>query len=179
MTNLTDALSEKLDPLRPFVEKTADFHFDGEDIFSACLVASFVRTFEFVETTVEQEPDNSFFLMSALRGMTEDVLYFRFLSPFPNQTRNRIINLLMYLEVMEQTKRQYEFFKTFRPFQPVLGQASVDLESEKEELRQFWRSNGWPRLKNRSDPAPNLPSLISRIFSGYGPNWGGLQTRWV
>ena len=29
------------------------------------------------------------------------------------------------------------------------------------------------------DPAPNLPSLISRIFSGYGPNWGGLQTRWV
>ena len=30
-----------------------------------------------------------------------------------------------------------------------------------------------------SDPAPNLPSLISRIFSGYGPNWGGLQTRWV
>ncbi len=31
----------------------------------------------------------------------------------------------------------------------------------------------------RRDPAPNLPSLISRIFSGYGPNWGGLQTRWV
>ncbi len=30
-----------------------------------------------------------------------------------------------------------------------------------------------------TDPAPNLPSLISRIFSGYGPNWGGLQTRWV
>ena len=30
-----------------------------------------------------------------------------------------------------------------------------------------------------ADPAPNLPSLISRIFSGYGPNWGGLQTRWV
>ncbi len=30
-----------------------------------------------------------------------------------------------------------------------------------------------------NDPAPNLPSLISRIFSGYGPNWGGLQTRWV
>ena len=29
------------------------------------------------------------------------------------------------------------------------------------------------------DPAPNLPSRISRIFSGYGPNWGGLQTRWV
>ena len=29
------------------------------------------------------------------------------------------------------------------------------------------------------DPAPNLPSLISRIFSGYGPNWGGLQTCWV
>ena len=32
---------------------------------------------------------------------------------------------------------------------------------------------------SRTDPAPNLPSLISRIFSGYGPNWGGLQTRWV
>ena len=33
--------------------------------------------------------------------------------------------------------------------------------------------------KKRTDPAPNLRSLISRIFSGYGPNWGGLQTRWV
>ena len=31
----------------------------------------------------------------------------------------------------------------------------------------------------QSDPAPNSPSLISRIFSGYGPNWGGLPTRWV
>ena len=33
----------------------------------------------------------------------------------------------------------------------------------------------WPT----TDPTPNLPSLISRIFSGYGPNWDGLQTRWV
>ena len=33
--------------------------------------------------------------------------------------------------------------------------------------------------KGTCDPAPNLPSLISRIFSGYGPNWGGLQTGWV
>ncbi len=34
-------------------------------------------------------------------------------------------------------------------------------------------------IYNKGDPAPNLPSLISRIFSGYGPNWGGLQTGWV
>ena len=38
---------------------------------------------------------------------------------------------------------------------------------------------GLARLNRADDPAPNLPSLISRIFSGYGPNWGGLQTRWV
>ena len=38
----------------------------------------------------------------------------------------------------------------------------------------------WIAKKFRDDDlAPNLPSLISRIFSGYGPNWGGLQTRWV
>ena len=29
------------------------------------------------------------------------------------------------------------------------------------------------------DPAPKLPSLISRVCSVPAPSWGGLQTRWV
>ena len=45
--------------------------------------------------------------------------------------------------------------------------------------RLYGGSRNDRRSEIRVDPAPNLPSLISRIFSGYGPNWGGLQTRWV
>ena len=45
-------------------------------------------------------------------------------------------------------------------------------------LRPFKKTLG-AYLALTFDPAPNSPSLISRIFSGYGPNWGGLQTRWV
>jgi hypothetical protein len=30
-----------------------------------------------------------------------------------------------------------------------------------------------------ADPAPKLPSLISRVCSVPAPSWGGLQTRWV
>jgi hypothetical protein len=47
-------------------------------------------------------------------------------------------------------------------------------------LRQMYgRTYDLTEQMRDGDPAPNLPSLISRIFSGYGPNWGGLQTRWV
>jgi hypothetical protein len=30
-----------------------------------------------------------------------------------------------------------------------------------------------------SDLLPNLPSFIRRVCSGFGPDWGGLQTRSV
>lgn len=36
--------------------------------------------------------------------------------------------------------------------------------------RRTW---GW--VKVRSDPAPDVPSLISRVRSPYAPAWGGLQ----
>ena len=54
-------------------------------------------------------------------------------------------------------------------------------QKRRKPVRVYRRYAHWPDRKRdlRPDPAPNLPSLISRIFSGYGPNWGGLQTRWV
>ena len=49
--------------------------------------------------------------------------------------------------------------------------------------RSGQRSYQWDAVRQggllRLTLPPTYPHSVSRIFSGYGPNWGGLQTRWV
>ena len=147
-----ETLADKLDPLRPFVKRTATVYFPLKNFFSTCLISSFVRTFEFVELAAKQEPERALFLMPALRGITEDIIYFRFLSRFPPQTRESVIGYIMGFALQEKLKWQDAFFRTFRPFQPVLQPKNVDKEEIAEHLRSFWRENGWPSLRNREVP---------------------------
>ena len=60
-----------------------------------------------------------------------------------------------------------------------VDQRKENSEAEMKFLKDYYDGTIANRLNPGGDPAPNLPSLISRIFSGYGPNWGGLPTRWV
>ena len=141
-------LSSKLDPLRSFVERTSVVRFPMRRLFSTCLKASFISTFELVDFVSKQNADIAFFLPPALRRPTEDVIFFRFLSKLPHEEREKFIRGMMALETANNLKWQRSFFEKFRPFQPVFGrEISIDIAQIEDAVQSFWRKNGWPNIQ--------------------------------
>ena len=154
MTNVFSELTTKLDPLRPFVERIATVRYANKKLFSSILRASFVRAFEFVDLVSTQKSISAFFFAPALRSITEDIILLRFLSRFPHEVRQQTLNNMLDLIAADALYKQEAFFQTFRPFQPILPAASMDIQKtikHRDELRSFWQNNGWPNL-NRSMP---------------------------
>ena len=60
---------------------------------------------------------------------------------------------MMAFGLQEKLEWQDTFFRTFRPFQPVLPPTGVDKEEIAKRLHSFWQGNGWPSLRsNRAVP---------------------------
>ena len=152
MTDQSEALAKKLNPLRPLVNRTATVYFNANNTFAWCLASSFVKAFEFVELTTKSEHGDALFIASSLRSITEELIILNYLYGFPDEDRNNIVTRLMQLEVGESIKYQNAFFRSFRPFQPVLQRKFNEEERLKEELRDIWRSNGWPNFNKTSLP---------------------------
>ena len=159
--NPSEALSAKLDPLRPFVERTANVTFDGQNVFMACLVSSFVKSFEFVELTSRSDDDSALFLTASLRSIAEEIILLNHLSGFNHDTREFVLIRLMELEVTQNARYQNRFFRTFRPFQPVMPERINDEERLKKELTDFWQQNGWPNFQPRTSTATPPTSEIA------------------
>ena len=171
MTQSAETLTEKLAVLRPVAERVSKVSFDPLRPFSACLSFSFGRAFEFANLASQQEPESAYFLIPALRAITEDVIFFCFLSKCSSDDREVVVRNLMRLDVIDKLGYQQKFFHSFRPFQRVLPahQAQKDeIEGWKEELRDFWRRNGWPCFgkKNRRDLMPPIIQLAQKSTRG-------------
>ena len=147
MSNTSKDLALKLNPLRPVAERIATVRSPTEQLYSYFLSASFVRAFEFVDLAAEQKSENAFFLIPALRGITEDIIYLHFLSRFDHDIRQQALQNMIQLEAEKQLAHQNSFFQRFRPFQPVVPSGIVATDKMEEELLSFWKSNGWPKLK--------------------------------
>ena len=145
--NLSEALAAKLDPLRPFVERTAHVTFDDQNVFVACLISSFVKSFEFVGLTSRSGDDSALFLTASLRSIVEEIILLNYLSDFCHEKREFVLTRLMELEVAQNAKYQNKFFRTFRPFQPVMPERINDEKRLKLELEEFWQQNGWPKFQ--------------------------------
>ena len=171
MTQSSESLVEKLADLRPFAERVSTVRFDPLRPFSACLRFSFSKAFEFAELASQQEPENAYFLIPALRAITEDVIFFSFLTKCSSDDREMVVKNLMLIDVADKLGYQQKFFHSFRPFQRVLSsdQSHKDeIETRKEELRDFWRRNGWPCFgkRNRKDYMPPIIQLAQKSPRG-------------
>ncbi len=169
MPDSTTTLTSKLDPLRSLVERTATGEVSRSDLFSACLKSSFVRTFEFADLVSKADSDIAFFLVPALRGITEDIIYFAFLDGIQHETRELVIANTMGLEVHQRITDQVRFFQTFRPFQPALSAEITGIEQVKANLRAFWQQNGWSNLRRDSPPTREIagrtvPGILEQVY---------------
>ena len=167
MTESSETLADRIEPLRPFVGRIATVSFPSKSLFSSCITSSFVKTFEFVDLASKQKPESAFFLVPALRSITEDIIYFRFLRDHPHDSRELAIKNMRTLEIYRKLKEQEKFFQTFRPFQRILVQADTGeekIKEIKEDLFRFWKDNG---LKSVSKNAiPNIREMAEKSDRG-------------
>lgn len=163
----SEVLATKLEPLRPFVKRISTLRLPVKRYYSSYLRASFVKSFEFVDFATKQQSDDAFFLAPALRGITEDVIYFRFLSRFPDKEREKVVHNLHLLRVHNQVKQQSTFFLKFRPFQLVVSKSHINKQKISGELLSFWQANGWPHLNRLNrDGAPAVREIAEKSDPG-------------
>lgn len=152
----TDTSAKLLEQLRPFVESATTVKFARNKYFSLCLRASFSKAFNFVDFAFKQINNyQAFFQVAGLRSICEDIIYLSFLAGLSPQDRELLIKGLMLLELHERIGRQADFFKKFRPFQPVLdgGASGTGVERTKDDIRRIWQANGWPNIKKAGNPS--------------------------
>ena len=101
------------------------------------------------------------------------MIFLVFLSEFPAEDRQLVIENLMQLETEQRLRQQFLFFQKFRPFQQTLGPQNIDAnktKEAKEKLCSFWKRSGWPKY-NKGDPPPikemaqkSAPRLLEVVY---------------
>ncbi len=74
-----DSLVGPLAKLNAFVERSGEVVFDPLRPYSVCVKFAFRRAFRFATLAAGQDPATAFFIVPALRAVTEDLILFRFL----------------------------------------------------------------------------------------------------
>lgn len=116
-----DSLVGSLAKLNAFVERSGEVVFDPLRPYSVCVKFAFGRAFRFATLAAGQDPATAFFIVPALRAVTEDLILFRFLDKTGTpEERDMVIRNLNLVDVHERLDHQSRFFSRFRPFQPVL-----------------------------------------------------------
>ena len=183
-SDVNDSLVGRLSKLNAFVERSSEVVFDALRPYSVCVKFAFGRAFSFATLAAGQDPATAFFIVPALRAVTEDLILFRFLDKTgtPDE-RDMVIRNLMLVDVHEKLDHQSRFFDRFRPFQPVLSppaDSAQQIEDAKDELADYWRDHGWQgfagnkamppirELAEKSDPGllEVVYDFVYRLASG-------------
>ena len=133
-----------LDELRPILSGVTKASIHGVGIHSCALRASVAKSFEFA-VLVHRDPslDHGFFITSTLRGICEDLIVLSFLAPLSPGDRDEAVSLLMAKHVAEGIAAQSAFFKSIRPWQPVLQPPPETSQDTETRLRTLANRLGW------------------------------------
>ncbi len=90
--------------------------------------------------------EESFFLLSNLRGICEDLIYLTYLRSLEEDRAKELIGILVQKHVADGLAVQRRFFDANNPLQPVLGGDIASADGRKrecqDEFRRFWKSLG-------------------------------------
>lgn len=179
-----DILGARLSALNGFFERISEVALGPDRPYSACVKFAFCRAHEFASIAAGQDPQTAFFIVPALRAVTEDLILFRFLEKTGTPEEcDMVIRNLHLVDVLEKIDNQSRFFCRFRPFQPVLtlpSDSELQIKDAKGELAGYWRDHGWPgftakkamppvrELAEKSDPGllEVVYDFIYRLASG-------------
>lgn len=187
-----DSLVGSLAKLNAFVERSGEVVFDPLRPYSVCVKFAFGRAFRFATLAAGQDPATAFFIVPALRAVTEDLILFRFLDKTGTpEERDMVIRNLNLADVHERLDHQSRFFSRFRPFQPVLpplADSAQRIEAAKDELADYWRAHGWrgfaanramPPIRELAEKSdPGLLGAVLENLRDRGQRRARMRTSW-
>jgi hypothetical protein len=149
------SLPQHFRALGTYMNKVARGSLARHTIYSLCVKASVSKCYEFnltISHTARHQ--GTFFAMSALRGICEDLIVLRFIGKIPPKDRAELLSALSGIELGTRIKQQGIFFSLFRPQQPVLRLKDVDagIGAAEAAARAVWNRHGWPNLKKGAMP---------------------------
>lgn len=138
-----------VEALLPEMEMVRRVRLDSDiDWYSFLSRAAFAKAFDFAHWALLQEDESgiSFFSVSTLRGIIEEIILLSAVRSIPRQDRDKLLNAWMHVEFLEGTRKQAEFFATPDRFQSVLQppeNADNTLATLRNEMRDVWQSHGF------------------------------------
>jgi Family of unknown function (DUF5677) len=160
------------------IRSKAQFSIIREGLFRGVAKGALVKAYDLVCYThrikTRSQKESSFFVASALRGICEDLIALKFLRRLKRDEREEIVTIRMLMATAEASRKQAEFFKRRRPFQPVL-QFQPDAESirgYKDRITQIGKESELWRTEQKLPPIEqmankvNLRWLYDFIYSG-------------
>ena len=137
-----------------------------ENVHDACIQAAISKCLDFnvIVNRERANHDESFVLISGMRGIVEDLIVLKHSLRFSLEKREIYIKMLQALSFHQGILAQRRFFDANNPFQVVVGSSKkieeieAALTAAKENLRQFWIGEGRPKGKG-----PNVSDMASEI----------------
>jgi hypothetical protein len=108
--------------------------------------------FNILVNRVGRRPDETFALVSNLRGISEDLISLVYFSRFDRSRVQELIQLLLRLNLVEGVATQAAFFANNNPLQMVFGggisrhQAERNISEARGAIREFWGQLGSNKL---------------------------------
>ena len=95
-----------------------------------------------IEANKVKNAETSFFLMSNLRGICEDLIWLTYLARMEKRRAEELIGHLIRRNTLEGLDAQRRFFEANNPTQPILGNSlTADAVQEaRDNRRKFWKS---------------------------------------
>jgi hypothetical protein len=123
-TSEKQTIAFALKKLEPIIEGYARSHMSqngfAEGYYCAVTKAALKKSFELASfCATRKENVASYFLAPALRGVCEDIIDLKFIGQLTHPDRDKVVECLFQIQSHDLIKKQVEFFRAERPFQPV------------------------------------------------------------
>ena len=177
---ISEEVNECLAELEPCIRRLSHYSLANDKLFQICIQTSLVRAYEFCRLVFgNRSNDIAIFLFSSLRASCEEVISLSFLQKILDESdRNTALKLFHEHEFHDQLETQSIYFKSNRPFQPVVS-SGIDQRSDyRVNLQKLISQAGLNNFKStKNKPLPStkvmaetignktLLSLYSFIFS--------------
>ncbi|MEV4887293.1 hypothetical protein MRBLMN1_005874 [Chitinophaga ginsengisegetis] len=127
------ALNLKYIEIKPDLLKC--FNFPVTDLqteqYKAVLIAAFAKCFEFnLDISKQRNLDNSFYLMSFLRGICEDLITLKFIKSLTLGKRNHIMSIYSLYLSQTSIEAQEAYFDSQKIDQPLLKTKGEEAEKK-------------------------------------------------
>jgi hypothetical protein len=123
-------------------------------------IAALVKSYEFICTLSKHTDENTFLMVSSLRGMCEDYIVLRYIFNEHNQNKDQIVELMMLTDIYSSSMVQWMFFEKYHPNQILYYDADFPKKEEfKDKLRKLVNSQG---RKNGKQLLPSVRYMADK-----------------